>query len=75
MTIMMSYRVCVKLQVADRIYKIFRIFNFQFPDEIENRASALREIMSILFILVRQAKPGQSRELKGVHLVSCPFDK
>jgi len=31
--------------------------------------------MKILLILVRQAKPGQSCELKGVHLVNCPFDK
>jgi len=32
-------------------------------------------ILLIQLILVRQAKPGQSCELKGVHLVNCPFDK
>jgi hypothetical protein len=33
-------------------------------------------VPSLLYwILVRQAKPGQSCELKGVHLVNCPFDK
>jgi hypothetical protein len=32
-------------------------------------------IQMILSILVCQAKPGQSSELKGVHLVNCPFAK
>jgi len=33
------------------------------------------ERISLGYILVCQAKPGQSCELKGVHLVSCPFGK
>jgi hypothetical protein len=37
--------------------------------------SVLKHKENVLFILVRQAKPGQSCELKGVHLVSCPFGK
>ncbi len=31
--------------------------------------------MMLLLILVCQAKPGQSCELRGVHLVNCPFNK
>jgi hypothetical protein len=34
-----------------------------------------KDIRSILLILVCQAKPGQSCELKCVHLANCPFGK
>jgi hypothetical protein len=55
----------------DRIYRINGMF---FPCGEMSSAEG-RLILTILLILVCQAKPGQSCELKGVHLVSCPFDK
>jgi len=48
------------------------IYFFDSQDLYQN---LIQFIQFILFILVRQAKPGQSCELKGVHLVSCPFGK
>jgi hypothetical protein len=45
---------------------------YQFLQEIDEDK---KNILIILSILVCQAKPGQSSELKGVHLVNCPFAK